>query len=115
MMYERFRSFPGTIMLSLLLLSTLACDGYPVIAQAQNPSEDAKNKSLTVTVKTFEQLAFHPLKKAPAYVVTLQNSLLSAQITAIVDQIHVKVGDQVKQGQLLVAVSYTHLRAHETT
>lgn len=63
-----------------------------------------KDKALAVTVKPFAQLAYHPLKEAPAYVISLQNSLLSAQITTLVDKILVKVGDQVKQGQLLVAL-----------
>jgi len=57
---------------------------------------------IPVTVKSLEQLVFHPVKKAPAQVVTLQNSLLSAQLSALVEQVSVQVGDQVTKGQELV-------------
>lgn len=97
-----------------LLMILLAVAGFFYIsfalAQAQTSDPDANkalaatDKALAVTVKSFEQLAYHPLKEAPAYVVTLQNSLLSAQITTLVDKVLVKVGDQVKQEQLLVAL-----------
>lgn len=59
---------------------------------------------IPVTVKTLQQLVFHPVKKAPAEVVTLQNSLLSAQISALVKNVHVQVGDRVLKDQLLVTL-----------
>ena len=63
-------------------------------------AEDA----LPVTVKTVQQLVFHPVKKAPAQVVTLQNSLLSAEIAALVNNVHVQVGDTIDKDQLLVTL-----------
>jgi len=95
-----------------LLMYLLAVVGffYMSFALAQTPDTHqnkalaVSNKVLTVSVRPFEQLAYHPLKKAPAYVISLQNSLLSTQITTLVDKILVKVGDQVKQGQLLVSL-----------
>jgi len=59
---------------------------------------------IPVTVKTLQQLVFHPVKKAPAEVVTLQNSLLSSEISALVENVHVQVGDRVLKDQLLVTL-----------
>lgn len=62
------------------------------------------DNSIPVTVKPLEQLVFHPLKKAPAQVVTLQNSRLSAQLSALVESVKVQVGDEVVKGQELVTL-----------
>jgi RND family efflux transporter MFP subunit len=57
---------------------------------------------IPVTTKTLQQLVFHPVKKAPAQVVTLQNSLLSSELSALVLDVSVQVGDRVKKDQTLV-------------
>lgn len=57
---------------------------------------------ITITTQPLEQLVFHPVKKAPAQVVTLQNSLLSSELSARVEQVFVQVGDRVTSGQALV-------------
>lgn len=60
------------------------------------------NDMIPVTVQPLKQLVFNPVKKAPAQVVTLQNSLLSSEISALVEQVNVQVGDAVSKGQVLV-------------
>ncbi len=62
------------------------------------------DNAIPVTVKALQQLVFHPLKKAPAQVVTLQNSLLSSEISALVKKVHVQVGDKITKDQLLVTL-----------
>jgi len=47
---------------------------------------------------------FQPLKKVPARVVSLQSSLLSAEISALVENVHVQIGDRVVKDQLLVTL-----------
>lgn len=66
--------------------------------------DDMSIDAIPVTVKSLQQLVFHPLKKAPAQVVTLQNSLLSAEISAIVKKIYVQIGDKVLKDQLLLSL-----------
>ncbi len=58
--------------------------------------------NIPVTVKALEQLVFHPVKTAPAQVVTLQNSLLSSELSALVEEIYVQIGDVVVKDQLLI-------------
>ena len=81
--------FCSLLTISLILLSSLTVAG---------------EKSTSVTVQTLEKLLFHPLKKAPAQVVTLHNSLLSSEISALVKDVHVQVGDRVLKDQLLVTL-----------
>ncbi len=76
----------------LLAIVLFTCFSTPLYAQSNIP----------VTVKPLEQLVFHPVKKAPAQVVTLQNSLLSSELSALVEEIHVQIGDVVVKDQLLV-------------
>ncbi len=57
---------------------------------------------IPVTVQPLSELLFHPVKKAPARVVCLQNSQLSSQLSALVQAVAVQVGQRVKKGQLLV-------------
>jgi len=61
-----------------------------------------QSEPIPVTVKPLKELVFHPVKKAPAQVVTLQNSLLSSELSALVETVHVQIGDRVTKGQLLV-------------
>ena len=61
-----------------------------------------KNKS--VQARDLKSIAIYPQYKAPATVVALNDSELSAEISAIVESIPVDVGQQVKKGDLLVAL-----------
>lgn len=56
-----------------------------------------------VTVKTVKvsEIAVYPERSAPATVVSLNESVISAQIAARVDELSVRVGDIVEQGAVL--------------
>lgn len=82
---------PGHI--KIWILSTLFIS-LPLVADDVIP----------VTVKPLSQLVFHPVKKAPAHVVTLQDSLLSAQLSALVESVKVQVGDKVTKDQALMTL-----------
>ncbi|MCW8928677.1 MAG: efflux RND transporter periplasmic adaptor subunit [Gammaproteobacteria bacterium] len=84
-----------TMCIGLLIILNLLCN-VPVFS--------AKDNTIPVTVKPLEQLVFHPVKKAPAQVVTLQNSLLSSEISALVDKIYVQIGERVEKYQLLISL-----------
>ena len=55
-----------------------------------------------VTTRAYVDVQIHPERSAPAEVESLNDAELSAEITARVDRIPVRVGDQVRIGDLLV-------------
>jgi len=55
-----------------------------------------------VTTQPLAQLLIHPEFSAPAHVQSLNDSRLSSELTARIDNIRVRVGDQVKSGDPLV-------------
>ena len=59
-----------------------------------------------VRVKTaaLADIAIYPLRSAPATVISLNDTVVSAQIAAKIEQIPVRVGDVVDAGSLLVSV-----------
>ena len=62
---------------------------------------------IPVTVKPFKDVLIERQLKANAEVKALNNSQLSAELTALVNTIHVDVGDPVTQGQLLLELDPT--------
>ncbi|WP_198265138.1 efflux RND transporter periplasmic adaptor subunit [sulfur-oxidizing endosymbiont of Gigantopelta aegis] len=86
-----------TVLLIVLLTGLLA--NVPALAQG-----NLLAKAIPVTVKALQELTFHPIKKAPAQVVSLQSSLLSAELSARVISVEVKIGDSVKKDQLLLSL-----------
>lgn len=72
---------------------------FPLIALAADP--------IAVTVKPLSELAIYPQLEAPASVVSLNSSRLSAEIRAIVADIPVNVGDSVARGDLLARLDCT--------
>ena len=85
-MIHRPKQFFGLVLIGLFLAGN--------ILQAQ--------EIIPVTAGPLSELLFHPVKKAPARVVSLQNSQLSSQLSALVRSVEVQVGQRVKKGQLLV-------------
>lgn len=77
-----------------LILSLLFCTGLASGQEATAP--------VPVTVKTLGALQIDPLYSAPATVISLNHSQLSAQINARIESIDAQVGDLVKQGNILV-------------
>lgn len=63
---------------------------------------DAAPKS--VEVGTLQSIAVYPEYKAPAAVVTLNDSQISSELAAVIDSIEVEVGQVVKKGDLLVTL-----------
>jgi len=77
-----------------LITSLLLCAGLA--------SGDEEKASVPVTIKSFESLQIDPLYSAPATVISLNHSQLSAQISARIEKFLVQVGEQIKQGDALV-------------
>ena len=88
-------SFFKAYTLRCLLLLTL-----PLTALAQEES----TTSVAVTVKPLSEVLIERRLTANAEVMAVNASQLSAELTAVVELIHVDVGDEVKQGDLLLSL-----------
>jgi len=82
---------PAWRLVSLALVPGTLFFAHPVVADP-----------IPVVSKPFSTLAIYPSRSAPATVVSDNNSRISAEISARILDIPVRVGDRVKQGALLV-------------
>lgn len=80
--------------LSSRLLVLLCLIAMPLIAEEQTV--------IPVSSKPLSELLIYPEHSAPATVISLNDSLISARISAEIKTIHVQVGDKVQAGQTLV-------------
>lgn len=62
----------------------------------------AENSPINVSVKPFSEIATYPQHRAPAVVVPENDSKINAQVTAIIREIPVRVGQVVNKGVVLV-------------
>ncbi len=76
-----------------------------VAAQAAEP--------LRVTAVPVETVAYYPTSSAPATVLSIDHSQISAEINARIQRVRIQVGDQVTRGQLLVELECSDYRAQE--
>ena len=79
------------------------------------PTQPAAETAAAVKTERLAAVAVYPQKSAPATVVSLNNSMLSAQIKARVDDISVRVGEVVKAGSVVARLdcTYYHLGREE--
>ncbi|MCW8908147.1 MAG: efflux RND transporter periplasmic adaptor subunit [Sedimenticola sp.] len=63
-----------------------------------------EQRTISVTTTTLESVAFYPQHSAPATTVSLNQSRISAETSGVIEQIPVRVGDRVEQGDLLTAL-----------
>jgi RND family efflux transporter MFP subunit len=78
---------------------------FLVLSMSANTVLHADQKQpIPVTVKPLKSLLYHPVKQAPAKVVTLNDSVISAEISAVVESIPVEVGFRVKKNQVLATL-----------
>jgi len=59
------------------------------------------NETITVNTATIADVAIYPERSAPATVISLNESTISARIASQVDELPVRVGDIVEQGSIL--------------
>lgn len=77
------------------LFSVLALIALPVLAQQPAPLP-------AVSAKSFRELALHPERKAPAQAQSLNESRLSAEISATVREVAFDVGQVAPKGAVLI-------------
>jgi len=80
------------------------------------PLQLVAESEIPVTVKSFKQLAIYPVMHVSASVVSLNDSKLSAEVSAIIKQIVVDVGQTVARGSILLQLdsSYYQLEYERT-
>ncbi len=78
-----------------ILLLTLT---YSVFAQTESAS------TVPVTVKPLSDVLIERRLTANAEVMAVNDSQLSSEVTAVVSEIHADMGDEVKQGDLLLSM-----------
>jgi len=81
----------------LLLLLCLLPGGFAT-------AQEQEARTVSVTTATLASVAFYPHYSAPATTVSLNQSRISAETSGVIEQIPVRVGDQVQQGDLLTAL-----------
>ncbi|MFZ1807446.1 MAG: efflux RND transporter periplasmic adaptor subunit, partial [Cyclobacteriaceae bacterium] len=92
------------IIIAAVALGTLSCDGDQNRSSVQLPSVE-------VSVATVASIASEGLFTASGKIEARNSANLSTRIMGNVIQLHVNVGEQVKEGQLLVSISSADLRA----
>ena len=83
---------------TLFVLSSM----FSAIAADPEPTDTSKPSFLHVTTQALSELLFTTNYSAPATVVSLNDSNISAEIQARAIKINATVGEQIKKGKLLV-------------
>jgi RND family efflux transporter MFP subunit len=71
------------------------------LAVAAAPAED---RAVTVSARPAKELGFYPERSAPATVTSLNDSQISAEITGLITDLLVRVGDLVEAGQVVARI-----------
>nr|WP_274522846.1 efflux RND transporter periplasmic adaptor subunit [Ectothiorhodospira haloalkaliphila] len=74
---------------AVLLCLTIAAP--PAVASEPSP----------VTTRTLGEVGFHPIRSAPASTISLNDTYVSAEIHGVVQEVPVRVGDEIDAGALL--------------
>ena len=74
---------------------------------AKDNTVRTRNEAVDVKTRALADIAQEVERAASALVVSDNNAMLKAEITAVVEQVKVKVGDQIAKGEALVALDCT--------
>jgi RND family efflux transporter MFP subunit len=103
-------------LLKHLIISLLSFSWFITFAWAEEPETITPLQAVSVSSKALEDLTYFPRYSAPAKVISLNNSRISALINAPISAIKVQVGDQVKAGQTLVSLDCSDMKlSHSAT
>ena len=99
-------SFVALLMVLLLIAVAVFKVGSAADKKSSSPDAKAVSNSVAKTIEadTLQSIAIYPEYKAPATVVTLNDSQISAELAAVIDTIPVEVGQVVKKSDLLVSL-----------
>lgn len=104
MKLPRFYKSALLLLLPLLIaVAVFASDKSTSIIKVANDNAN-RGPAITVETDTLKDIAIYPEYKAPATVVTLNDSQISSELAAVVELVPVEVGQVVKKGDLLVSL-----------
>lgn len=86
----------SSLSLSLLLFCSLLFFSVPTVANNEQP--------LAVSTQLLSSLLIKTKQSAPATIISLNHTILSAQITGLALKIHVEAGDSIRKGKLLAEI-----------
>jgi len=91
-------------MLLLVVVTVLAAENGDSKNAPVSRANKTDSQPKTVEVDTLQSIAVYPEYKAPATVVTLNDSQISSELAAVIEKIPVEIGQVVKKGDLLVSL-----------
>ncbi len=97
----------AAIAVLLLLMGWMAGMFHSKVAPGQVVIEPANNKSVMQVIKR-EQVRFEPVS---ASIEARQATLISSRIMARIEKVHVRAGEKVKKGQLLIELEQLDLKS----
>ncbi|PID47138.1 MAG: hypothetical protein CSB47_00985 [Proteobacteria bacterium] len=103
----------AAITLGKITLTTALIMGGAAASDSNQPGKSTKAPALRVTTQTLSELEVESEYSAPATIVSLNNSSISAEIQGRAIKIRAEVGDQIQKGKLLVELdcrSYVNQR-----
>lgn len=92
------------VALLLVVMTVLAAENGKSETSSTTDAVKPGKAVKTVEADTLQAIAIYPEYKAPATVVTLNDSQISSELAAVIDNISVEVGQVVKKGDLLVSL-----------
>ena len=85
-----------------------------VLSAYAHAQETAEPEVARVTTQALGELTFFPAYSAPARVISLNQSRISARLNARIDSIRVRVGDRVKKNDVLVELDCSDATLNRT-
>lgn len=94
--------------LNRTLIAILLCTAtFTAHAQGTTAGSQPEQEVALINTKTLAEVVFFPNYSAPAKVESLNNSQISARISALIMSISPRIGDVINKGQLLVSLDCT--------
>lgn len=99
---------PLVTILALLVAVAWMAGAFKQKVQPGTGLPDTVTPAQTVAVLKREQLVYEPV---PASIEAKQSTIISSRILARIERVHVRAGDVVQQGQLLIELEKTDLKS----
>ena len=98
------KKYPSLTILAFVIATTLSCG---------NDSRNETNNipPIPVTIQTVDATSNNPFLTVSGKIQSVNSADLSTRMMGFVHKIHVKVGEKVKKGQLLISINNTDLQA----
>ena len=91
---------------AFLIMLSLCFIAFATVAKSEDSLslEQAKKSHHPVSMTLLDEIVFYPSREAPATVVSLNNSQISAEISGQIIELSIQTGSEVKKGDLLAKI-----------